>query len=80
MVQVMDNPDDSLWVIYSEDNRVCPPQLDCPDSPYLFVGRIDQPPYLLRQAPEKLKIASVDIEELIDLISAQTKASGLGLR
>jgi len=78
LVQAMASPDDSLWVIYSEDNRVCPPQLDCPASPYLFVGRIGQPPHLLRQAEGKLKIPLVDIEELIDLLSAQTKASGLG--
>ena len=80
LAQAMASPDDSLWVIYSEDNRVCPPQLDCPESPYLFVGRIAQPPYLLRQAPEKLKISSGDIEELIDLLSAPTEASDSGLR
>ena len=78
LVQVMNSSDDSLWVIYSEDNRVCPPQLVCPESPYLFVGRIGQLPYLLHQAEGKLKIPSVDIEELIDLLSAQTKAKSLG--
>lgn len=76
LVQVMANPDDSLWVIYSEDNRVCPPQLDCPESPYLFVGRIGKSPYLLRQGQGKLEIPSVDIEGLIDLLSARSKASG----
>ncbi len=76
----MNKSDDSLWVIYSEDDSVCPPQVDCPDSPYLFVGQIGQPPYLLRRGQGTLKIPSVEIEELIDLLSAQTKASGLGQR
>ena len=80
LVQAMASPDDSLWVIYSEDDSVCPPQLDCPKVPYLFVGRIGKAPHLLRQAQGKLKIPLVDIEALIDLISAQSKASGLSLR
>ena len=34
----------------------------------------------LKEAQGKLKIPLVDIEELIDLLSAQSTASGLGLR
>jgi hypothetical protein len=43
--------------------------LPCPDSPYLFVGRIGKPPYLL--------IASDETKKLIGLISAQGKSGGL---
>jgi hypothetical protein len=77
LVELMGNPDDSLWVIYSKDNKVCPPQVDCPDSPYLFVGRIGKSPYLLRQAQGKVTISSDDTKKLIGLITAQSKTGGL---
>jgi hypothetical protein len=51
--------------------------LPCPDSPYLFVGRIGKPPYLLRQAQGKVTIASDETKKLIGLISAQGKSGGL---
>jgi hypothetical protein len=36
LVELMGNPDDSLWVIYSKDNKVCPPQVATPSQSSAF--------------------------------------------